>query len=251
MQTDLKDKVVCVSGAARRVGRAIALEFARQGAHLIIHHSASDADAESAAQEAREFGAEILIVKANQADPEAVARMFETIRQRYGRLDVMVNSAAGFTRTPLLEISYDEWQSVLGVNLTGPFLCTQHAARLMIAGGRGGAIINISDNSGLNPWKTRPAHSVSKAGVIMLTQVSALNLAEHNIRVNCVVPGPVLRPAGEPQEVLEEIARGLPLSRIGQPTDIARACVFLATNDFATGSILRVDGGEGLAGAET
>jgi NAD(P)-dependent dehydrogenase (short-subunit alcohol dehydrogenase family) len=251
MLLDLKDKVVCVTGAARRDGRAIALEFARSGAHLVIHHSSSDADAESAAQEARELGVEALIVKANQADPDAVAGMFETIRSRYGQLDVMVNSAAGFTRTPLLEIGYEEWQSVLGVNLTGPFLCTQHAARLMIDGRRGGSIVNISDNSGLKPWKARPAHSVSKAGMIMLTQVSALGLAEHNIRVNCVVPGPVLRPAGEPEEVLDAIARGLPLGRIGHPSDIARACVFLATNDFATGSLLRVDGGEGLASGET
>jgi NAD(P)-dependent dehydrogenase (short-subunit alcohol dehydrogenase family) len=217
----------------------------------VIHHGSSDADAESAAQEARALGVEALIVKANVAEPSEVARMFETIRARYGRLDVMVNSAASFTRTPLLDVGYDEWQSVLGVNLSGPFLCTQHAARLMIEGGRGGAIINISDNSGLKPWKARPAHSVSKAGVIMLTQVSALALAEHTIRVNCVVPGPVLRPAGEPEEVLDAIACGLPLGHIGQPNDIARACVFLATNDFATGSILRMDGGEGLAGAET
>jgi 3-oxoacyl-[acyl-carrier protein] reductase len=251
MLQDLKDKVVCVTGAARRVGRAIALEFARQGAHLVIHHNASDADAASAAAEARALGVEALIVKANQSDPDDVARMFATIRTRYGRLDVMVNSAAGFTRTPLLAIDFAEWQSVLGVNLTGPFLCTQHAARLMIEGGQGGAIINISDNSGLKPWAARPAHSVSKAGVIMLTQVSALNLAEHNIRVNCVVPGPVLRPAGEPEEVLDQIARALPLKHIGEPSDIARACVFLATNDFATGTILRIDGGEGLAGGET
>ena len=251
MQTDLKGKVVCVTGAARRVGRAIALEFARQGTHLVIHHSSSDADAASAAWEAQALGVEALIVKANVADPSEVARMFETIRSRYGRLDVMVNSAASFTRTPLLDVGYDEWQAVLGVNLSGPFLCTQHAARLMIAGGRGGAIVNISDNSGLSPWAARPAHSVSKAGVIMLTQVSALSLAEHNVRVNCVVPGPVLRPAGEPEEVLDAIARGLPLGHIGEPNDIARACVFLASNDFATGAILRVDGGEGLAGAET
>jgi 3-oxoacyl-[acyl-carrier protein] reductase len=251
MQTDLNGKVVCVTGAARRVGRAIALEFARQGAHLVIHHNASDADAQSASEEARKLGVKALVVKANQADPGDVAAMFEAVRAHYGRLDVMVNSAAGFRRTPLLEIDFAEWQSVIGVNLTGPFLCTQHAARLMIAGGSGGAIINISDNSGLKPWAARPHHSISKAGVIMLTQVSALALAEHNIRVNCVVPGPVLRPAGEPEEVLEQIASGLPLKRIGHPSDIARACVFLATNDFATGSILRIDGGEGLAGAET
>ncbi len=251
MQLDLKGAVVCVTGAARRVGRAIALEFARQGAHLVIHHSSSDADAESAAAEADALGVEALIVKANQADPDDVTRMFDAIREHYGRLDVMVNSAASFKRTPLLEIDFAEWQSVIGINLTGPFLCTQHAGRLMVAGGRGGAIINISDNSGLKPWAARPHHSIAKAGVIMLTQVSSLALAEHNIRVNCVVPGPVLRPAGEPEEVLESIARGLPLKRIGQPNDIARACVFLATNDFATGSILRVDGGEGLAGGET
>lgn len=251
MRTDLHGSVVCVTGAARRVGRAIMLEFARQGAHVVIHHSSSDAEAASAAQEARALGVEALIVKADQSNPDEVAGMFVRISQQFGRLDVMVNSAASFKRTPLLDVSYAEWQSVLGVNLSGPFLCTQHAARLMIARERGGAIINISDNSGLKPWAARPAHSVSKAGVIMLTQVSALALAEHNIRVNCVVPGPVLPPAGESAGVLDEIARGLPLRRIGTPDDIARACVFLAANDFATGSILRVDGGEGLAGAET
>jgi pteridine reductase len=245
------ETVVLVTGAARRVGRAIMLEFAREGANVVIHHSSSNAEAESAAAEAQALGAETLIVRANQADRAQVARMFETIRERFGRLDVLVNSAAGFTKTPLLEVSYDEWQSVLGVNLTGPFLCTQNAARLMISGGRGGAIVNISDNSGLNPWKSRPVHSISKAGVIMLTQISALALAEYNIRVNAVVPGPVLPPAGEPASVLDDIRNGLPLRRMGAPSDIARACVFLADSSFATGSIVRIDGGEGLAGGET
>jgi 3-oxoacyl-[acyl-carrier protein] reductase len=251
MHTDLHNKVVCVTGAARRVGREIALEVARNGADLVIHHSNSDADAASAAAEIRAMGRDALIVKGDQSKPDDVARFFDAIRSHYGRLDVLVNSAATFRRTPLLHISYDEWQSVLGINLSGPFLCTQHAARLMIDGGHGGAIINISDNSGLHPWKDRPHHSVSKAGVIMLTQVSALNLAPHHIRVNCIVPGPVLRPAGEPEDVLVEIARALPLGRIGHPSNIAHACVFLATNDFTTGAILRVDGGEGLAGGQT
>lgn len=251
MQLELMEKVVLVTGAARRVGRAIALEFARRGAHLVIHHGSSEADAVSTAAEARRLGVEALVVRADQSDPAQVKALFGAVRERYGRLDVLVNSAAGFTRTPLLEVGYDEWQRVLGVNLGGPFLCTQHAARLMIAGGRGGAIVNISDNSGLRPWKSRPAHSVSKAGVIMLTQVSALALAEHGIRVNCVVPGPVLPPAGQPESALDDIARGLPVGHIGEPDDIARACVFLATSDFATGSIVRVDGGEGLVGGET
>jgi NAD(P)-dependent dehydrogenase (short-subunit alcohol dehydrogenase family) len=251
MQDRLKGSVVMVTGAARRVGKAIALEFARQGADLIIHHSSSDADAATTAEEARGLGAAALVVKGNQADPGDVAAIFEAVRERFGRLDVLVNSAAIFKRASLLDLPYAEWREVLDVNLSGPFLCTQQAARLMVVGGRGGAIINISDNSGLRPWKDRPHHSVSKAGVIMLTQVAALAFAEHQIRVNCVVPGPVLRPAGEPEAVLEQIAAALPLGRIGRPDDIARACVFLATNDFATGSVLRIDGGEGLAGGET
>jgi NAD(P)-dependent dehydrogenase (short-subunit alcohol dehydrogenase family) len=251
MQLDLKDRVVCVTGSARRVGRAIALGFAQEGAHLVIHHHASPEEAAGAVEEVRSYGVDALVVSADQFDPAAVECLFCAIRAHYGRLDVMVNSAAGFKQTPLLDVTFSEWQAVLGVNLTGPFLCTQQAARLMIAGGQGGAIINISDNSGLNPWPARPHHSISKAGVIMLTQVAALALAEHNIRVNCVVPEPVLRPAGEPEEVLDAIAQGLPLKRIGHPQDIARACVFLARNDFATGAIVRVDGGEGLARRET
>lgn len=251
MLLDLKDKVVCVTGSARRVGKAIALEFAKQGATIVIHHSSSDKEAEETAKDAKALGVDAIIIKANQANPDEVTEMFEKIRSHFGRLDIFVNSAAIFKKTPLLEVNFTEWQEVIGTNLTGPFLCTQQVAKLMIAGKRGGSIINISDNSGLNPWPERPHHSVSKAGVIMLTQVSALALAEHNIRVNCVVPGPVLRPAGEPGAMLETIAAGLPLERIGSPSDIARACVFLATNDFATGSILRIDGGEGLARATT
>lgn len=251
MQLDLKGKVVCVTGSARRVGRAIALEFARQGAKLVIHHSHSGPDAESAAEEARRLGVEAMIVQADQSKPEEVERMFAAIRERFGRLDVLVNSAASFKKGNLLELSFAEWQSVIGTNLNGPFLCTQAAARLMAQGKHGGSIINISDNSGLKPWRSRPHHSVAKAGVIMLTQVAALSFAPYNIRVNCVVPGPVLPAAGEPQDSVIEVAKGLPLGHIGEPNDIARACVFLATNDFATGAILRLDGGEGLVGGET
>src|SRR5919199_3533162 len=151
MLLDLQDNVACVTGAARRVGRAIMLEFARQGARVVIHHNNSDAEALSAAREARALGVDALIVKANQADPDDVARMFATIAARYGRLDVLVNSAANFKHRPLIEIDYAEWQSVIGVNLTGPFLCTQHAARLMIAGGRGGGNDQTNDNNGRRP----------------------------------------------------------------------------------------------------
>ena len=124
MLQNLKDKIVCVTGAARRVGRAIMVEFARQGTHVVIHHSNSDADATSAAREARDMGVDALIIKADQSNPDDVEGMFGMIREHYGRLDIMVNSAASFKRAPLLDVSLAEWQVVLGVNLTGPFLCT-------------------------------------------------------------------------------------------------------------------------------
>lgn len=246
MQAHFKDKVVLVTGSARRVGRAIVLGFAQSGAKVVVHHHNSDAEAESAADEVRALGAEALVVKADQSKPDEVTRLFTTIADHYGRLDVLVNSAANYMRTPLLDVSFEEWQTVLGVNLTGPFLCTQAAARLMIAQGQGGSIINIGDNGGLKPWKTRPHHSVSKAGVLMLTKVSAVSLGEYGIRVNCVIPGPVLQGDGESDALWHDLALKLPIKRTGQPQNVVDACLFLAGNDFVTGAILNVDGGEQL-----
>ncbi len=248
----LDGKIVFVTGSARRVGRQIALTFAEQGANLVIHHASSSSvdDAESAAEAVRKLGREAFIISGNQGDSKDVAKMFAAVKDRYGRLDVMVNSAAIFKRNNLLDISEAEWDQVMNINLKGPFMLTQNAARLMRENA-GGVIVNISDNSGLNGWPSRPHHSISKAGVIMLTQVAALSLAEYGIRVNCVVPGPVLVPADAEESVLDEIAEALPIGHIGDPRNIAQACVFFAQNDFATGSVLRVDGGEGLAGGET
>lgn len=249
MQQAVKDHVVFVTGSARRVGRAIALGFAQQGANVIIHHhSPSSADAaKSAVEEAKAFGVDTLLVQGDQSNPQDVAKIFEKIEARFGRLDVMVNSAANFMKTPLLEISYEEWQEVLGVNLTGPFLCTQHAARMMNKSEKGGSIINISDVGGLRPWKTRPHHSVAKAGVIMLTKASAKSLGQYNIRVNAIVPGPIL-PSSDDDDPsnFEAMGKKLPLMRTGNPSDVTDACIFLAMSSFITGTILTVDGGESI-----
>lgn len=248
MPFDLEGRVVFVTGSARRVGRAIAMAFAEQGANLVIHHVSpgSAAQARSAVEEITSQGLDALLVRGDQSDPDEVARMVAEIRDHYGRLDVMVNSAAILKRTELLDVTYEEWQRVIDVNLTGPFLLTQHAARLMIETETAGVIINISDNSGLNPWPAYPHAGVSKAGLVMLTKVASLALAPHDIRVNCVVPGPVLAPPDK-QRVFERIVDRLPLGRAGSPAHVGHACVFLAQNDFATGTILRVDGGEGIA----
>ena len=249
MSADFEGRVVLVTGSARRVGRAIALAFADLGANLVIHH-ASPGSAElarTALAEAKSRGVDALITSGDQGSPQDVARMIANIRAYYGGLDVLVNSASIFERKPFMEIEYEEWQRVMDVNLTGPFMLIQGAARLMRENGRGGVIVNIADNGGLNGWVSFPHHSVSKAGLIMLTRIAALALAEHNIRVNCVVPGPVLLPPGSTHDLEEHLIATLPLGRLGSPDNVAQACVFLARNDFATGSVLRVDGGEGVA----
>jgi NAD(P)-dependent dehydrogenase (short-subunit alcohol dehydrogenase family) len=249
MLHDLTGKVVMVTGSARRVGRGIALGFARTGAHLVIHHHNSDADAESAASEARALGVDALIVKGDHAHHDAIAQNFEAIRAHYGRIDVLVNSASIFQQRDFLDVAPDEWEQVLRINLSAPFWCTQHAGRLMRERNIAGSIINIADTSGLRPWAARPHHSVSKAGLIMLTQVAARALAQHQIRVNCLVLGPILPSPGMTEESWEKTEARLPLKRSGDVDDVARAAIFLATNDFITGAVLRADGGEWLGDA--
>jgi pteridine reductase len=242
---ELKGKVALVTGSARRVGRAIALELARQGMNQIVHHAHSDHDAEETASAVRALGVDAIIVKADLRQPADVLRLFETIRQHFGRLDLLVNSASNFKTGSILDISIEEWREVLDVNLTAPFLCCQHAARLMRESGVGGSIINIVDLSAFRPWKTYPHHSVSKAGLMALTEVLALSLGP-DIRVNAIAPGPVLRDEGNSPEQWERIGQSLPLGHTGDPLDVAQAVVFLASQPFITGVTLRVDGGKYL-----
>ncbi len=241
----LKDKVALVTGSARRVGKAIALELARQGMHQVVHHSASHREADETAAEIRALGVDAIVVKADQSQPADVQRLFDAIRAHYGRLDLLINSASVFKTGSIVDLPFDEWQDVLGVNLTGPFLCSQQAARLMRERGAGGAIINILDLSAFHPWKTYPHHSVSKAGLKALTEVLALSLGP-DIRVNAIAPGPILRDVGNTPERWAEIGRRLPVGHTGDPQDVAQAVVFLATQPFITGETLRVDGGEYL-----
>ncbi len=246
MQTSLQGKVAFVTGSARRVGRGILLGFAAQGANVVIHHSNSVGDAEHTSIDAKALGVDALVVQGDYADPDAIANNFEQIRAHYGRIDVLVNSASVFPRGDLLDIPPEEWDAVMGVNLRAPFLCTQHAGRMMRDAGIAGSIINIADNSGLRPWAARPHHSVSKAGLIALTEVTAASLAAYQIRANCIVLGPVLPSTGQSAESWQATEARLPLKRSGNPDDAARAAVFLARNDYITGAVLRVDGGEGL-----
>lgn len=246
MLQSLGGKVVLVTGSARRVGRAILLGFAREGAHVIVHHSNSDADAQSAADEARAFGVDALIVKGDYSDPTEIESNFEEIARHYGRLDVVVNSASIYEKGDLLDIDAETWRRVIDINLNAPFWVTRVAGRMMRDSNTAGAVINIADNSGVQPLMGRAHHSVSKAGLIHLTKAAALELAPYGIRVNSIVLGPVLPEPGRSAESWAKTEAKLPLKRSGDPDDAARAALFLAANDFITGAVLHVDGGEGL-----
>ncbi len=245
MHVELRGKVALVTGSAHRVGKAIAMELAKHGVAQAIHYNGSAEQAEQTVQEVRALGVDAISVRANQGSREEIARLFEALRAHFGRLDILVNSASVFQKADLLMLSYEDWQRTLDINLTGPFLCTQHAARLMRERGQGGVIINISDNSGLKASPAYPHHSVSKAGLLMLTEVSARVLAP-DIRVNAIVPGAVLQPPDYSDEQWNRLAQRTPIQRPGSAEDVARAVVYLASEDYLTGTVLTVDGGESV-----
>lgn len=247
MPQPLSGKVAVVTGAARRVGRAIMLGFANAGADVVIHHRSSGEEAQVAAEVARALGVKALVLRADLNDPEAIRAMFTEVKANFERVDVLVNSAASFQSGDLLDISVDEFDQVLHTNLRAPFVCLQEAGRMMRDHGAGGAIINIGDNSGVRAWRKRPQHSISKAGLIMLTKVAAKALAPHNIRVNCLVLGPILPGADTSEEAWRRTEARIPLGRGGTPSEVADAAVFMAMNAFITGAVLQVDGGEYLS----
>ena len=236
VENPLAGKVVLVTGAARRIGRGIALRLASEGARVAIHYHNSEADARRTAADCG--GAELF--RANLESVAEIARLFEQLQQRMGRLDALVNNAARFTRVAPLAINEQDWDFIHSVNLKAVFFCCQHAARLMRQTG-GGRIVNISSLGGLRPWAEHAHYCASKAGVIMLTRALA-NAFAPEITVNSVAPGVI------PFEDIDE--RGLrlidrtPARRGGTPDEIAGAVVyFLKASNFVTGQILAVDGG--------
>ncbi|HCC56188.1 MAG TPA: short-chain dehydrogenase [Solibacterales bacterium] len=230
----LEGKIVLVTGAAKRIGREIALRLASEGARVALHYGESREEAERTAAECG--GAELF-----QADLESVPqirRLFEQVRQRCGGLDGLVNNAARFTRFNVLEIEENDWDYVHSVNLKATFFCCQSAARMMQPGGR---IVNISSLGGLRPWAEHVHYCASKAGVIMLTKALSKALAP-GITVNTVAPGVI--PFGESDERIEAMVRATPMQRAGKGSEIADAVVyFLTCPDFITGQLLAVTGG--------
>jgi pteridine reductase len=248
MRVDLTEQVALVTGGAHRVGKAIALELARRGADVLIHYGTSAEAATETVREIKSLGVNAFSVQADLSKQEGVESVFAALREHFGELHILVNSAANFQKRELLEVTLSEWQETMAINLTAPFLCTQAAVALMRENDPpGGAIVNILDKGALDPWPQYAHHSISKAGLWMLTQVSAASLGS-DIRVNAVLPGPVMKPAGNTMsdEQWAKLGKRVPLQRTGTPEDVARAVAFLASEDYITGVAIPVNGGEHL-----
>ncbi|MGQ0792630.1 MAG: SDR family NAD(P)-dependent oxidoreductase [Deltaproteobacteria bacterium] len=242
---EINNKIALVTGGAKRVGRAIALELARCGAHIAVHYNKSEAEAASAIHEIKSMGREAALIKADLARSDDIERMVDSATERFGGIDILVNSAAIFYRTPLLEISEADWDAFMNVNLKSVFLASQKAASVMLRQRRG-KIINIADSDGgINGWRSFIPYSVSKAGVIMLTKTLAKALAP-DIEVNAVAPGPVLMPQDSTEEERRRAADSTLLKRAGSPEDVARAVRFLVESDYITGAVVAVDGGSAI-----
>ena len=231
----LEGKIVLVTGAAKRVGRGIALRLAEEGARVAIHYHRSEEEARRTADECR---AELF--RANLESVAEIEKMFAEIEQRMGQLDGLVNNAARFTRFDPLEITEKDWDFIHSVNLKAMFFSCQNGARLMLKSG-GGRIVNLSSLGGIRPWAEHAHYCASKAGVIMLTRALAKAFAP-SITVNSVAPGVI--PFEDIDERGKKLIEATPAGRGGTPAEIADAVVyFLNATEFVTGQVLAVDGG--------
>lgn len=248
MRVDLNDKVALVTGSAHRVGKAIAMELARAGVNIQVHYNRAEDDlVRNTIHDLKSFGVDAFAVQADISQPQEVQRVMSTVEENFGRLDILVNSASVFPSAQLLDVTVDAWNLAMDVNLRAPFLFTQQAAKMMQDNDPiGGVIINICDQGAYAPWPQRPHHGISKAGLWMLTQVSALSLGP-SIRVNAIVPGPVMKTNdGMTDDEWTKFGETLPLKRTGEAGDVGRAVVYLAQENFLTGVMIKVSGGEHL-----
>jgi pteridine reductase len=232
----LSGKTALVTGGARRVGRAIVEELARAGCRVAIHHHGS-ADA---ARELQRSLPGALVVQGDLRDRAVAARLVGEVVAQAGALDVVVNSAAGYARTPLATMSDDIWDDMLALNLAAPMRLMREAARAGVA-----SIVNIVEVAAWQPWANWTAYSTSKAALLHLSRCLAIELAPAT-RVNCVAPGTVIFPDDWDEARRRQQLAKVPLGRAGEPADVARVVRFLCEEPYLTGACIPVDGGAGL-----
>lgn len=232
----MNGQVILVTGAAKRIGRGIALRLAKEGARVAIHYSSSEAEACATAAECGNAP----IFRADLEKVAEIERLFSDVEQHFGKLDGLVNNAARYTRMDPLDITESDWDFIHSVNLKATFFCCQQAAKRMLARD-GGRIVNISSLGGIRAWPDHAHYCASKAGVIHMTRALAQAWAP-KITVNSVAPGVI--PFGEPDERVKRLIAKTPAGRAGTADEIADAVVFfLSASNFITGQVLAVDGG--------
>ena len=246
----LKDKVALVTGASSGIGKAIATRFAADGAHVVVNYRpGGQFDAEAAQAEAASFGPRALAVAADVSNREDVQRMMEEILAEFGRIDIAVNNAGIEIKKVFLDVSDDEWNRVIGVNLFGAYLVSQVAARQMVKQGEGGKLIFVSSVHEDIPFPEYTAYCASKGGVRMMMRNLAMELAPYKINVNNIAPGAIATPIN--QAVLDDPVANrnaiseIPWGRFGRPEEVAAVAAFLASGDadYVTGSTYYIDGG--------
>ncbi|MBD8031720.1 MULTISPECIES: 3-oxoacyl-[acyl-carrier-protein] reductase [Solibacillus] len=246
----LVGKCAVVTGASRGIGRAIALHLASEGAKVVVNYSGSEQKALEVVEEIKNNGGEAIAVQANVAESDSVQNLMKTAIDTYGSIDILVNNA-GITRDNLLmRMKENEWDDVIDTNLKGVFLCTKAVTRQMMKQ-RSGRIINISSIVGVAGNAGQANYVAAKAGVIGLTKTTAQELASRNILVNAIAPGFITTEMTEalPEEIKETMLKQIPLAKLGQPEDVAKAVVFFASDsaNYITGQTLQIDGGMVMA----
>lgn len=241
---ELNDSVVLITGAAVRVGRVTALALAGRGAHVAFTYLNDDEPWQETLDEIRSRGVRGLALQMDVRETERPAEVAAAVVDAFGHVDLLVNNASIWLSSPFLEIELEAWRASLDVNLTGPFLCAQAVAPYMVRR-QAGHIINMSDLSAFQPWPNFAHHAASKAGLVALTRVMAVELAPH-VRVNAIAPGTVLLPPGAGEEKVHWAEEKSLLKRVGSPEDVARTVIFLSEMEFATGAVYFIDGGRAL-----
>lgn len=238
----LMGKTVLVTGAAKRIGRAIALALAERGASTAITYLASQPEAEKTVRALAGYDVDALAVRCDLRDPESIQQTMSSVIEEFGQLDLLVNNAGIFESEALEDISVEQWDAMFATNTRAPFLMAKAAHPYLRAAK--GRILNIGSLGGLHPWATHGHYCTSKAALHMLSKTMAKAWAPE-ISVNCIAPGMIVQ--GEVEEAYEHFARKTPMQRNGTVHDVATAAIFFATAPhFITGQLLAVDGGLGL-----
>ncbi|HMI51655.1 MAG TPA: SDR family oxidoreductase [Candidatus Saccharimonadales bacterium] len=238
----LAGQAALVTGSAKRLGRATALRLAEQGCSVAIHFNKSRTEAESTVAEIERLGGKAIAVQTDLTQVTGIRNLVQTTAHEFGRIDILVNSAANFLHASMTSTTEQIWDTALDTNLKAPFFLAQAAAPYLRRSR--GSIVNFADIGGIMGWPGYISHSVSKAGVIMLTKTLAKELAPE-IRVNAIAPGTITMP-GDPPEWESDYIQRAPLKRTGTPRDVTDTVLFLVQSAFITGQVLLVDGGRTL-----